>query len=314
LNWRENAGVRHDVVTIPVIWLTILLSLLVHVAALWLAWPHLRQIALDKGTPGPTSTLAVELAANDTRAPSSPATVATPPPAPSAAPPPLPRRAPQVPVRPRTPARPPAAPPVMTAPAPNAPQRVPERPVEPAPPGPTAPPPPQPAQPQPPQQRPAESDLASYIESRRRERGESSASAAAPGSQGESEAERRNRIIAANLGLDRKPTFNYDPNSAGGLFQIKNVGYDDATFYFLGLDRDINRQAKVLVEVRKGDAPDIRVAIVRRMIKIIRENVQDEFLWTSQRLGRQIQMSARPQDDAKLEDFILRDIFPEYRH
>jgi hypothetical protein len=201
----------------------------------------------------------------------------------------------------------------MTAPAPTAPQRVPERPTEPAPPVPPAPAPAQPTTPQPPQ-RPMESDLASYIESRRRERGESTPSVAAPGSTGESEAERRNRIIAANLGLDHKPTFNYDPSSAGGLFQIKNVGYDDAQFYFLGLDRDINRHAKVLVEVRKGDAPDIRVAIVRKMIAIIRDNVQDEFLWTSQRLGRQVQMSARPQDDARLEDFILRDVFPEYRH
>jgi hypothetical protein len=160
-----------------------------------------------------------------------------------------------------------------------------------------------------------ESDLASYIESRRRERGESSApSVAAPGTQGESESERRNRIIAANLGLDHKPTFNYDPNSAGGIFQIKNVGYDDAEFYFLGLDRDINRHAKVLVEVRKGDAPDIRVAIVRKMIAIIRDNVQDDFLWSSQKLGHQVQMSARSKDNAALEDFILRDIFPEYRH
>jgi len=171
-------------------------------------------------------------------------------------------------------------------------------------------PPPQPQQRPAPQ--PAQPDLASYVEAQRKARGESSvaSSGSTGGAQpGESEAERRNRIIAANLGLDRKPTFGSDPNSAGGLFQIKHVGYDDAEFYFLGFDKDIERTAKMTVEVRKGDAPDIRVAIVRRMISIIRDNVQGDFLWTSQRMGRQVRLSARLQDNAGLEDFILRDVF-----
>ena len=308
MNWRENAGGRHDVGTIPVIWLAILLSLLVHVTALWLAWPHLRRLALDSDKPGASSTLAVQLAERDTNAAAS-AAATPPPPAVSAPPTPVPRRVPPTPRRPRTPPRTPVAPPVITAPAPSAPQRVPDRPAEPA--LPTPPRPAEPERPQPPATRPMESDLASYIESRRRARGESPA--ATQGSQGESEVERRNRIIAANLGLDRKPTFNYDPNSAGGIFQIKRVGYDDAEFYFLGLDREINRNAKVLIEVRRGDASDIRIAIVRKMIAIIRDNVQDDFLWSSQRLGRQVHMSAKVEDNAALEDFILHDIFPETR-
>ncbi|MGE5151532.1 MAG: hypothetical protein ACM3II_15535, partial [Rhodospirillaceae bacterium] len=176
---------------------------------------------------------------------------------------------------------------------------------------------PAPERPSPPVTRPAEPDLAAYIDARRRERGEStsaaSSGATATSPPGESETERRNRIIAANLGLDRKPAFGYDPNSAGGLFQIKRVGYDDAEFYFLGLDRDIDRQAKQLIEVRRGDASDIRVAIVRKLIAIIRDNVQGDFLWSSQRLGRQVRMSARPEDNARLEEFILNDVFPDPR-
>ena len=310
MTWHDPAGARHDVVTIPVIWLAILLSLLVHVTALWLAWPHLRRIALDQANAGPSAPIAVQLASREANAPASAA--ATPPAAPAVAPSvPVPRRPPRVPV-PRPPvARPPAAPPIMTRPEPQAPSRPPERPVEPAP----ALPPTRPAEPQPPTARPMEPDLASYIESRRRARGESPASSAAsPGSpNGESEADRRNRIIAANLGLDRKPSFGYDPNSAGGIFQIKRVGYDDAEFYFLGLDRDIDRHARQLIEVRRGDAGDIRVAIVRKMIAIIRENVDGDFLWSSTRLGRQVHMSARPEDNAGLEDFIMRDVFPEVR-
>jgi len=304
-------------VTIPVIWLTILLSLLLHVAALVIVWPHLHQVlTFDPAKPGPTaSALAVQLAAERDRtagAPPSATAAASPPPA--SVPPSAPRRA--APVAPRPRPRVPETPPVLTRPEPQAP-----RPVEPAPPAlPTPPrPPPQPeperARPTP---QPLESDLASYVEARRRARGEASSPAPSSGSApaaapGETDAQRLNRIVAANLGLDRKQAFGYDPSSAGGLFQIRRVGYDDAEFYFLGLDRDINRNAKQLVEVRRGDAPDIRVAVVRKMIAIIRDNVSGDFLWTSQRLGRQVRMSARPEDNAALEDFILHDVFPDER-
>ena len=314
LNGYEPGGRRHDVVTIPVIWLAVLLSLLIHGLALWLEWPRLHKlIALDKDLPGKTSSLSVQIAENGPAQAATPP--AAPPPAMTAVPPPTPRRVPRPPSPPRVPVRPPQAPPVLTRPEPQAPREPQPAPV------PTVPPP-QPPQPQPqPQQRPtpqpAEPDLASYIEARRKARGEApvASSGATPGAQpGESEAERRNKIIAANLGLDRKPTFGYDPNSAGGLFQIKRVGYDDAEFYFLGFDKDIERTAKMVVEVRKGDAPDIRVAIVRRMIGIIRDNVHGDFLWSSQRLGHQVRLSARPEDNAGLEEFILRDVFGVERH
>ena len=62
MNWYETGGRRHDVVTIPVIWLAVLLSLLIHGVALWLEWPRLKQvIALDKALRGPESSLSVQL-------------------------------------------------------------------------------------------------------------------------------------------------------------------------------------------------------------------------------------------------------------
>ena len=61
LNWYETGGRRHDVVTIPVIWLAVLLSLLIHGVALWYEWPRLKQvIALDNRH-------ALEMIAQDTR-------------------------------------------------------------------------------------------------------------------------------------------------------------------------------------------------------------------------------------------------------
>lgn len=97
------------------------------------------------------------------------------------------------------------------------------------------------------------------------------------------------------------------------MFQITELESDAAKFYFFGLDQDIGRYAKQLIEVRRGNDRDIRVAIVRRMIAIIRENTRGDFAWVSQRLGRQVRLSARPEDNAGLEDFIMRDVFPDAR-
>ncbi|HVO88655.1 MAG TPA: hypothetical protein VMV45_08940, partial [Casimicrobiaceae bacterium] len=129
----------------------------------------------------------------------------------------------------------------------------------------------------------------------------------------DTQAERLNRIIAANIGLDKPKTFGYDPKSAGGIFQIEHVDFSNAEFYFFGMDKDIGRNAKQLIEVRKGDNPDIYIAIVRRMIAIIREHETGDFVWLSSRGGREMHLSARPQDNAALEQFILRDVFPDVR-
>ncbi|MGE5669034.1 MAG: hypothetical protein ACM338_12655 [Betaproteobacteria bacterium] len=286
--------------TIPILWIAVVLSILIHVAALWMVLTRARPLAMNAPERGRTSTLAVQLAPR--RAP-----------APSAAPAPSP---PKIALRaaPRPVIRPPRAKPVTPRPAapkpPPLPLAVPDRsaprsvvPETPAAPAPEAMPPP-----------PAV-DLAAYIAAQRRARGEAPApSASEDGNEPrETERERRNRIAAANLGLDRTPTFGRDPRNAGGLFQITELNYDNAEFYFFGFDKDIGRNAKQRIEVSKGNNSDIRIAVVRKMISIIRENVSGDFTWVSQRLGRQVRLSARPEDNAGLEDFIMHDIFPDAR-
>jgi hypothetical protein len=160
---------------------------------------------------------------------------------------------------------------------------------------------------------PPATDLASYVEAQRRARGEAPAADGSTGGNAESDIARRDRIVAANLGLDRTPTFGNDERNAGGLFQITELGYDSAQFYFFGFDPAIRRKAKLLIDVRKGNASDIRIAVVRKMIEIIREAIGGDFIWVSQRLGRRVTLSARPADNAGLEDFILHDIFPDAR-
>jgi hypothetical protein len=151
------------------------------------------------------------------------------------------------------------------------------------------------------------------IEARRRARGESSAtvppSAPSESATAEDENARRDRIRAANMGTNRQQVFGYDPNRGGGVFQLGRVNYDTADFLFFGWNKDIKRKIMQTIEVRRDNNPDIRIAVVRKMISIIREYERGDFVWDSQRLGRSLTLSARPADNAGLEDFMMREFF-----
>ena len=306
-----DAPKRHDVIAIPVIWVAVGLSILVHLAAL--IWsPRFRLLSMEVREPGRTSALAVRLVPRALQTPDAAAAASSPrrpaQPALQAAA----RPWHETPVRPRTVTPKLSRPPLIALNKP-APRTLPSPPaLEPSP---TLPPAPVPlAQPKASLPPPAE-DLAAYIEARRRARGETIAPSAGSSvnASGESELERRNRIVAANLGLNRTPTFGADSTSAGGIFEISELHYDYAQFYFFGFDKDIGRNARQLIEVRKGDYSDIRIAVVRKMISIIQEDVSGDFVWESRRSGRRITLSARPGDSAGLEEFIMRDVFPDAR-
>jgi hypothetical protein len=279
------------------IWVALALSLLVHVAALWVLVPKLVHTLSERMDEiGKTqSALAVRLEPKPAPAPVSPSPPAQPPIVAQAAPP----RAPSRPL-----AKPKPAPPVIALPKPEAEIALPK-------------PAPQPAPTPPPEvaPKPIEGDLASYIEARRRARGEAPPSAAQPNNSqsgaGESDDERRNRIIAANLGLNQTRTFGYDPKSAGGIFQIEHLSYEYADFYFFGMNKEVGRNTKQLIEVKRGNEADIKIAVIRKMIAIIRDNVTGDFVWLSRR--GPVTMSARLGDNGELETFMLHDIFPDER-
>jgi hypothetical protein len=161
-----------------------------------------------------------------------------------------------------------------------------------------------------------EGDLSSYIEARRRARGQAAApqdrpvqNESLPAPRSESDKERSNRVIAANLGLDRTPTAGYDPKGGGGIFEMQRMSRDSAEFIFYGWNKDIRRNSKQLIEVARGSNSDIRIAVVRKMIAIIREVESGDFVWLSQRLGRNVTLSARLSDNAELEAFMLDEFF-----
>ncbi len=288
----------YDRISIPTVWVAFALSIVLHVVGL-LGWIPRPQVPYEEPRLGqPSSSLAIRLVPH-----SAPKLE----PAPSAPQRPTPPPEPAVPKRPALPRLAPAPREVAPAPreiAPRAPVMSVERPapsslsVAPAPEAPRAP--------------PAE-DLAAYIASKQRARQGAAPPAASPSPSpsAETEQERHNRVVAENLGLNSVPSFGNNPQKGGGVFQIRSMGYDIAEFAFFGWNRDIKRNSLQVVEVRRGNNPNMELAVVRRIISIIRERSSDDFLWQSQRLRKGMWLSARAADNAGLEDFMMREFFAE---
>lgn len=150
-------------------------------------------------------------------------------------------------------------------------------------------------------------DLASYIAERRRARGESGEAPATV----DSETARRDRAIAANLASMQTSTFGNNPSQSGGTFQIRRMEFEDAQVTFFGWNRDISRRTFQVLDIRRGSNPNISIAIVRRIIEIIREHEQADFRWESKRLGRELTLSARAADNAELESFMMQEFFTD---
>lgn len=159
-------------------------------------------------------------------------------------------------------------------------------------------------------------DLAAFVEARRRSREIADTVPLvrpSPPVPAETEQERINRAAAANLGLNRTPTFGTDRERGGGIFQIARMGFNDAEFFFYGWNKAIRRNSRQMIAVQRGNNPSTEVAVVRRMIQIIREHESEDFVWESQRLGRDVNLSARARDNAGLEDFLMMEFFPVNR-
>lgn len=280
-----------NAISVPLIWVAIVLSLLVHVAAIYEFFPKMSPLSLKGPDKQGISPLAVMLAAPPgPRKPAASAQEPTPPPAVVRPPAPRPSRPAPVLV--------PMVPPTSNPEA----LRVPP------------PPPLAPAPQAPPQMRPpTEGDMAAYIAARRRERGESEpsgAQGAAPNApSADDEKARRDRIVAENMAVVRTPTFGGEPRNGGGMFQLRMVGINDAQFTFFGWNTDTKRRVNQRIDVQKGNNPDIRIAVVRKIIAIIRDQESGTFRWQSLRLGRDVNLSAKPEDTVELEAFMMREFF-----
>ncbi len=95
----------------------------------------------------------------------------------------------------------------------------------------------------------------------------------------------------------------------GGVFQILHKGTLSGEYAFNGWRPDTHRRWREVIEVRAGPDGDIERAFVRSMIGLIRGHYGGDFQWESRRLGRVVKLSARPEDNEALEDFLIREFF-----
>lgn len=128
----------------------------------------------------------------------------------------------------------------------------------------------------------------------------------------ESDDQRANRIAQANVqAQQRSASPGQDPTQAGGIFDLRRTGLHEAEFVFNGWNRTFRRSLGQTFEVKQGNNPDIRIAVIRQMIAIIRDQKPGDFEWQSHRLRKVIVMSARPQDQPELEKFLMKEFYPE---
>jgi hypothetical protein len=275
-------------ITVPTHWVAFAISLALHALLLWGGGlPLPRMLPFDDTKEGrPSGSIAIRIApapapkpppAPESRAQPapSPKPPPAPPPKPSAKPAPKPPSAPEILAMERQSVERPAARSPATAPA---------------------------------------NDLAAYVEARRRAR--ESADVASPPSPrappaqqpAESDEAREERIRATNLGLDRAGAGS-SRERGGGIFQIARVTSEEAEFFFYGWNKAIQRNSRQMIAVSRGGHATIEQAVVRKMIELIRERSSGDFVFESKRLGRDVSLSARAADSAKLEEFLMREFF-----
>ncbi|SFD91566.1 hypothetical protein [Massilia yuzhufengensis] len=152
-------------------------------------------------------------------------------------------------------------------------------------------------------------DMQAFIEARRRQRGATTSDAPAGE---ESEASKGLRNARANIaainGRGRE-----DRNESGGVFSISNKTFHSMDLKFRGWNPNFQRRWLTSVTVEQGSEPDIEIAVVKKMIELIRKEKTGDFEWDSHRLGRIVKLSARPQDTDALMTFLFKEMFAEYK-
>jgi outer membrane biosynthesis protein TonB len=275
----------------------IIVSLLLHTLLIVAMWPHLKKLTEPDLPPSdrPISAQIRQPSRGEGPRPQD----AQPPQPPQAAPEPAPRPPRETPRR-RPPQQRPTAPPVITRRSPETPTAPPptERPLPPLP----------PPLPQVPDNNP-DTDMSAFMNKRQQQRQSQEEAANPGGNRGQSENEQAMERIRKNLAR------NVD-TGAGGVFRIDSMGIRTALVVFNGWRGTRSRTVSESAEVDAGIGGDIELAVVRKIIELIRRDNSGDFQWQSYRLNREVTLSARPQDNAELERFLkteFADVFARVR-
>lgn len=97
-------------------------------------------------------------------------------------------------------------------------------------------------------------------------------------------------------------------NGDGGLFTIINKGVRTATFSFRGWEVRVNSNRQVY-EVDAGLGGNVELAIVKKMMEVIRSRFKKQAPWESNRLGRVVMISMAPEDSEETERFLMKEMF-----
>jgi type IV secretory pathway VirB10-like protein len=151
---------------------------------------------------------------------------------------------------------------------------------------------------------PPEVDMQAYIEARRKQRGAPEPSQATE----ESDEAKGMRNALANIAAANNRGRD-DSNETGGIFSISNRTFHSAELKFRGWNPSFKRRWLTQLTVEQGGEPDLETAIVKKMIELIRKEKTGDFEWDSHRLGKVVKMSARVQDTAELQAFLIKEMF-----
>jgi len=159
-------------------------------------------------------------------------------------------------------------------------------------------------------------DMFTQVEAARKRRAEALAREGIPQPSNPASAQNKpmddNSIARANIAFSMQHAQGKGPDDVGGVFELRNVGYRNAEILFKGWSERSRRNALRLIPVEKGTQTDIELAVVNKVIDVIREEKSGDFVWESHRLGRDVTLSARPQDTAELRQFLIKEFFPNY--
>jgi hypothetical protein len=117
-------------------------------------------------------------------------------------------------------------------------------------------------------------------------------------------------IDIAKANIQRSSSSRVRPGTSG-VFEVLYKGVRSAKFAFHGWNPGAGNQWNQTVDVDAPLGGDVELAIVRKMIELIREHYSGDFNWESRRLGRVVVESARIEDSAELEAFLIKEFFSD---
>ncbi|TXI95533.1 MAG: hypothetical protein E6Q34_02860 [Burkholderiaceae bacterium] len=97
-------------------------------------------------------------------------------------------------------------------------------------------------------------------------------------------------------------------NGDGGLFTILNKGVRTATFSFRGWEVRPGG-GRQIYEVDAGLGGNVELAIIKKMMEVIRTRFKKTAPWESNRLGSVIMISMLPEDTEETERFLMKEMF-----